>query len=289
MKKLLVIGASGLLGSKAIELGKERYETHGTYAKNEREGLYKLDVSDKAAVFSLIEKIRPDIVMDTHGLNNVDYGESHQEEVWKVNVEGSKTVAEASQMVGAKYIFISSDYVFSGTKSIYTEKDKPDPVNYVGRAKWAVESLLEVLGINYIAARTSGLYGKSSSTGKKSFVQFVVENVQKGAKIDVINDQYSSPTLVDDIVQSLFALTETNATGVFNVVGRDCITKYDFARAICKEFKLDESLIIPCATANILQAAKRPVKVKMSTRKIKQLIKQTPVGVKKGLKIIRKG
>lgn len=289
MKKLLVIGASGLLGSKAIELRKEHYEAYGTYAKNEREGLYKLDVSDRTAVFSFIEEIRPDIVLDTHGLNNVDYGESHQEEVWKVNVEGSKTVAEASQRVGAKYIFISSDYVFSGTKSIYTEKDKPDPVNYVGRAKWATESLLEVLGIDYIAARTSGLYGRVSSTGKKSFVQFIVENVQKGVKTEVINDQYSSPTLVDDLARSLFALAEANATGVFNIVGRDCITKYEFAKAICKEFKLDESLITPCSTASISQAAKRPIKVKMSTRKLKQLIKQAPVGVKKGLKIIREG
>ena len=230
--------------------------------------------------------VNPKLVIDSHGLNNVDYAESHHEELWATNVEGSKNVAEASQKVGAKYIFISSDYVFSGKKKLYTEKDRPDPVNYLGKGKWALESLLEVLDIDYIIARTSGLYGKGSSTGKKSFIQFIVENLQKGVKTEVISDQYSSPTLVDDVTNSLFALSDANQRGIFNIVGKDCITKYDFAKHICREFKLDSGLISPCSTASISQAAKRPERVRMSTSKLRRITLKVPVGVREGLRII---
>lgn len=286
--KLLVIGASGLLGSKAMEIGALKYESYGTYTKNSRPGLTQLDVTDRSSVFELLENLKPDLILDAHGLNNVDYGESHREEVWTVNVNGSKNVAEACQKIGAKYMFISSDYVFSGKKRLYTENDRPDPVNYLGKSKWALESILEILDIDYIVARTSGLYGKGSSTGKKSFVQFIVENLRKGIKTDVISDQYSSPTLVDDVANSLFALSELNQSGIFHIVGKDCLTKYDFARYICKEFELDSSLISPCSTASLSQAAKRPEKVRMSTRKLKKITLNTPVGVKEGLQIINR-
>jgi len=288
VRKLLVIGASGLLGSKIFELGEGRYETYGTYVKNERPGLVQLDVNDRKAVFRLIEDIKPNIIIDAHGINNVDYGELHRDEVWQVNVEGSKNVAEASQKVGAKYIFISSDYVYSGKKSIYTEKDKPDPLNYIGKAKWAFEELLNVFEIDYIVARTSGLYGMNSSTGKKSFVQFLIENLRNNIKTEVISDQYSSPTLVDDLARSLLTLGELNQRGIFNIVGKDCITKYEFAKYICKEFDLDDSLIVPCSTSSLSQIAKRPEKVKLSTRKLKKILHKVPVGVEEGLKMIHR-
>ncbi len=288
VERLLVIGASGLLGSKILERGSNKYEVYGTYSKNAGGGLTQLDVTDRKKVFELVDSIKPNLVIDSHGLNNVDYAELHHEEMWATNVEGSKNVAEASQGIGAKYAFISSDYVFSGNKSLYTEKDAPDPVNYLGKGKWALESILDILDIDYIVARTSGLYGIGSSTGKKSFIQFIKENLQKGVKTDVISDQYSSPTLVDDVADSLFALSELNQKGIFNIVGSDCITKYDFAKYICNEFNLDSRLISPCNTASLSQAAKRPKMVKMSTDKLKKITLKVPVGVKEGLHIINR-
>ncbi len=288
MDKLLVVGASGLLGSKAMELGGMKWEVHGTYSRNQREGISQLDVTNRAKVFELIEKIRPDVVFDSHGLNNVEYGELHKDELWAVDFEGSRNVAEASKKVGAKYIFISSDYVFSGRKSVYTEKDRTDPINYLGMAKAATEYIIEVFGIDAIVARTSGLYGAMSSTGKKSFMPWVVESLQKGTQIDVISDQWNTPTLVDDLVNLVFALAESDKRGIFNIVGKDCISKYEFAMRIAKEFDLDRSLIKPCKTSDISQVAVKPERVKLSTRKIRRLFPEVPRGVNKGLKFIHK-
>ena len=206
MEKLLVIGASGLLGSKAFELGSKNYETYGTYRNTNKEGLTQLDVTDRKKVFDIIESIKPDIVFDSHALNNVDYCETHMDEAWAINVEGSRNIAEASKKVGAKYVFVSSDYIFSGNKKLYKETDKPDPLNYLGKTKWALQSFLEIMDIDSIVAITSGLYGKGSSTGKKSFIPFIVENLQKGTRTEV----FSVLSCVYSIVISLFTLDSSS-------------------------------------------------------------------------------
>ena len=288
MEKLLVIGASGLLGSKAYDLGKLQYETYGTYSKNARDGLVQLDVTNRNEVFKLLEQLRPNLVVDAHALNNVDYAESHTDEAWKINVDGSRNVAEASKVVGAKYVFVSSDYVYSGKKKIYTEKVRPDPLNFLGKTKWAMEDTLDILDIDSIVIRTSGLYGKVSSTGKKSFVQFLIDNLQRNERTSVLEDQFLSYTLVDDVANAIFALTRADQSGIFNVVGEDCLSKYKFSLMVCKEFRLDSSLIVPCKTQDLKQIAKRPERVRLSTRKLRQIISQVPVSVKKGLDIIHK-
>ena len=285
--KLLVIGASGLVGFAAYEIGKEVYKTMGTYMRNPRSGLVKLDVTDKKQVLKLVNEFKPRIIIDAHGLNNVDYGEVHRDEVWLVNFDGSKNVAESAQSVGAKYIYISSDYIFGGRKRLYTENDKPDPVNYLGRVKAAFEAFLEIMNMDYIVCRTSGIYGKSSSTGKKSFMQFIIDNLRKKAVTEVVSDQYTSPTLVNNLVDVILELVEADKNGVYNVVGNDCITKYDFAMKISSEFGLDQSLLKPVTTDRISQVALRPARVRLSTSKLKANIKTPLLGVKKGLRILR--
>src|SRR3989338_2159745 len=134
MEKLLVIGAGGLLGSRALELGRGRFEVFGTYNSRHVTGekMFQLDVTKRQEVFKIIEKIKPNIVMDTHALHPVDYCETHPEEAWEITVNGTKNVAEASKRVGAKYVFFSTDYVFDGKRLSYTEKDKPNPLSYYG-------------------------------------------------------------------------------------------------------------------------------------------------------------
>ncbi len=288
MDKLLVVGASGLLGSAAFELGSKSYETFGTYNKNARPGMVQLDSTDRAKVFELVKSIKPNIVFDCHALNNADYCEAHPDEGWAINFEGSRNIAEASKEVGAKYVFVSSDYLYSGGKEIYSEKDKPDPRYYYGRLKWAMQSFLEIMDIDSIVVITTGLYGKQGSTGKKSFVPFIIENIQKGTRTEVISDQYICYTLVDDIVGSVFELCKQNARGWYNIVAKDCLSKYEFALLISKEFKLDSSMLVPVSASQLPNAPKRPDKVKLSTRKLKAAIGHAPMSAKKGLKIIHR-
>ena len=288
MDKLLIIGATGLLGSKALELAERRYESYGTYNTNKKKSLLQLDVTDKSAVDAIFNKLHPDFVLDTHALNNVDYCELHRNEAFNINVAGSVNIIGACYRLGAKYASISSDYVFDGKKSLYTEKSLQNPLNYYGRTKWAAEIMPAIVGLDAIVARTSSIYGIGSSTGKKSFVPWLIENLKKGNSTDVLSDLYYSPTYNIDLAKTAFDLYDAEQSGLFNVVGSDCISKYTFAQMISKEFELDTNLLKPISSTDLNQSAKRPRKAKLSVNKLVSAIAQKPVGVKHGLKLLHK-
>jgi dTDP-4-dehydrorhamnose reductase len=288
-QKVLVIGASGLLGSRAMEIGKDAYQMFGTYNIHPLKGenFFPLDVTKRQDVFRLVEKIKPDLVIDTHALHNVDYCETHPEEAWLVNVEGTKNVAEASKRIGAKYIFISTDYVFDGKKLEYTEKDKPNPLNYYAKTKWAAELILEALDINYIVARTSVLYGKGGM-GKLNFVLWLIDKLKKGEAVNIVTDQHNNPTLADNLVEFLFRLFELDAEGIFHITGKDCISRYDFSKLVARTFNLNSKLIAPIITPQLSQIAKRPEKVSMNTNKVERVTGMKPLGVEESLRILKK-
>ena len=289
MGNLLIIGETGLLGSAVKEIGKTYFDKiFGTYNTNAKPDLVKLDVKDRKAVFDLVKEVNPSLVVDTHALNNVDYCEQHPEEAWEINVDGTKNIAEASKLVGAKYVFISSDYVFSGSKMSYSEKDKPDPINYYGKTKYAAELMLQALDINYIVLRTSSLYGSRSSSDKKSFPFFVAEMLQSGKEVKVAYDQYVSPTNVDDLAKAIFELAKQDAKGIFHATGPETITKYDFAQKVAKVLDLDVKLIKPVSSAELNLVAKRPNKVVLETTKLMRVAKVRISGLDEKLPIIFK-
>lgn len=286
-KKVLVVGASGLLGSKLMEACKN-YEVYGTYCSHKLKGknFFPLDVTNRVDVFKLVEKIKPDVIFDVHSITDVDYCELHPEEAWLVNVDGTKNVAEASKTYGAKFIFISSDYVFDGSKSNYTEKDKPKPINYYGKTKAIGEKVIEYLGLDYLIVRTTVLYG-IGGLGKKPFVLWVLENLKVGKQINVVIDQFNNPTLADNLAEILVKLYEKDATGIFHVVGKDNVSRYELALKTAEVFDLDKKLIKPITTPELRQVAPRPRKLQLSTHKLQRFLGVTPVGIEEGLKTIK--
>ncbi len=289
MDKVLIIGISGLLGSRAYEVGKNKYEIFGTYKEHkiEEENFFALDVTQRKDVFNLIEKLKPDLVIDTHALHNVDYCETHPEEAWLINVDGTRNVAEACKRVGCKMVFISTDYVFDGEKLKYTEKDKPRPLNYYAKTKLIAERILDALDVNYIVARTAVLYGKGGM-GKLNFVLWTIQKLKNGEKIKIVTDQHNNPTFADNLAEILFALYEKDAKGIFHVVGEDCLSRFEFALKIAKIFDLDSSLIEPITTPELNQIALRPRKVDLITEKVKRVTGIKPFGAEEGLMILKK-
>ena len=270
MEKLLLIGISGLLGNKIYQSGKGRYEIYGTYNSHNPKltNMLRLDVTKKSNVSKLLRDVKPDLVIDTHALSNVDYCELHPEDAWKINVEGTKNVAESCKVNECKYISISTDYVYDGYKTnTYSEKDKPHPINYYGKTKLIAEKVIEALDMDYIIARTAVLFGASDSFGKLPFPNWVIQQLKLKNKIKVVMDQYSNPTLVDNLGEFLLSLYEKDRSGVFNVSGKDNISRLEFSKMLAKEFNLDEKLIEPITTAELNQPAKRPHSVALNVSK----------------------
>ena len=298
--KLLVIGGSGLLGYKVAKMASDEHETFLTYNYRsiQIEGCtaLKLDKCDRKAVFELLEKIKPDVVIDTAALHNVDYCETHPEEAWKVNVEGTRNVAEACKKVGAKIIFISTDYVFDGTKGYYTEEDTPNPLSYYAKTKLEAEKIIQSLDVNYIIARPSVIYGwnpnevsglKSSSGKSVNFVVWALQKLEKGEEIKAVTDQYSSPTLADNLAEALLVMASSEKQGIYHTAGKDCVNRYEFTLKIAEVFGLDKSLIKPVTSEIFKQVAKRPKKCCLDVSKAEKDFGIRFLTVEEGLKLMK--
>jgi len=222
----------------------------------------------------------------------VDYCETHRKEAWKVNVEGTRNIAEACREVGAKMIFISTDYVFDGKKEIYTEEDTPNPLSYYPKTKLEAERLVKEAGINHVIARPSVIYGWNpselaglqSSSGKPvNFVVWAIDKLKKKEKINIVTDQFSSPTLAGNLAEVLLVLSKSGKQGVYHTAGKTCINRFMFAKKIAEVFELDESLIKPVTSDMFKQVAERPKRCCLDATKVERELGVRFLTVEEGL------
>jgi dTDP-4-dehydrorhamnose reductase len=271
--KVLVVGGSGLTGFKLASLAKDEFEVYATYNARTVEledcTFVQLDKRDRAATFGLMKKLEPEVVVDTAALHNVNYCETHPDAAWRVNVMGTGHVAEACAAVGARLIFVSTDYVFDGKNGFYTEEDAPNPLNVYAETKLEGERVVAKRCGDYAVARTSVIYGwnpselaglKSSSGKSVNFVIWALRKLRNGEAISIVIDQFSSPTLADSLAEALLALCESEKQGIFHTAGKSCLNRFDFTKKIATVFGLDASLIKPVTSDLFRQVAERPMK-----------------------------
>jgi dTDP-4-dehydrorhamnose reductase len=298
--KLLVIGGSGLLGYRIAELAAKKHETFFTYnyrpARIEGATGLKLDKCDRAGTLETIEKTEPDIVIDTAAQHNVDYCETHKEEAWKVNVEGTENVVSACKQIGARMIFLSTDYVFAGTEGCYNEQNQPNPINYYGKTKLEAENLVKKAGIPFTIARTSVIYGwnsnelaglKSSSGKSMNFVIWALGKLRAGEEIKAVTDQYSSPTLADNLAEILLTMASSDKDGVYHTAGRSCLHRYDFTLKIAKIFGFNSALIKPVTSDAFTQVAQRPMRCCLDVSRTEQTFNVKFLDVESGLSVMK--
>ena len=284
MDRVLIIGAGGLVGNRAYNMMRDRFEVYGTYNTHpfESDNIYRMNCINRSETFELFSKVKPDLVIDTHALNNVDYCESHREESWLINVEGTKNLAEACKIYGSKLVFFSTDYVFDGEKMHYTEKDKPRPLNYLGMNKFISEQMLYAFQLNHLTVRTSVIYGHGGMN-KQNFVKWLITKLRNGEEVSIVTDQKNNPTYADNIIDQIIQLYKKNQTGIFHITGRECVSRYDFAIKAAEVFNLDKKLIHSITTVDLHQIAPRPSVVNMSVAKVEKTTSLQTDGIVSGL------
>jgi len=298
--RLLVVGGSGLLGYKVAELAVEKFRTFATYnsrsIKLEGCSLFKLNKTDRSATLALVKRIKPDVVIDTAALHNVDYCETHRDEAGKVNVEGTRNVADACRETSAKMIFISTDYVFDGKKGFYDEGDAPNPLHYYAKTKVEGENVVKKAGIDYAIARPSVIYGwnaselaglRSSSGKSMNFVIWTLNKLRGGEEVKMVTDQYSSPTLADNLAEVLLVLSKSERQGVYHTAGKTCLNRFEFAKKIAEIFDLDGGLIKPVTSDVFKQVAERPKRCCLDVSKAEKELGVRFVTVEEGLTKMR--
>src|SRR6266568_6040106 len=269
LDRLLVIGSTGLVGSKIARLAsKYGFEAYNT--QNARDSdlprSTQLNITDRRATQSLTKEVRPSAIINTAALHNVDYCETHREEAENVNVEGARNLVEAAVQNDSRLIHLSTDYVFDGTSGHYTELDTPHPLHFYAETKLEAERIAAKVR-SYAVARPSVIYGWNpleasgipSSSGKTvNFAMFVLDRLKKKETIKAVRDQYSSPTFADNLADALLKLAKYPHNGVFHTAGRSCLSRYEFAVKLAEIFQYPQRLVQPMFTTEFKQLAERP-------------------------------
>jgi len=287
-KRLLVTGASGLLGSKIVKIAREDYEVIPLYgSKPLNSNALKLDITEREQVFSLFEKVKLGTVIHTASETNVDKCEIQKDHALRVNVEGTRNVASACSKLGAKLIYISTDYVFDGEKGNYTEQDKPNPINYYGATKLEGEKQVTQNCQKYLILRTSVLYGWHP--WKQNFAAWVINQLKQDKEITVVEDHYNTPTLTDNLAEITLEAIQKDLQGLYHASGSERVSRYDFAKQIAKAFNLDPNLIKPIKMSQLTAwIAKRPKDSSLNTDKIQKQLKTKPLNITDGLNRMKK-
>ena len=282
MERVLVTGASGLLGSTIVKIAETSFEvipSHNT--KRIHPNSLKADVTNKKEVLSVLQAADPDVVIHTASETNVDKCETNRDQAWRVNVEGTRNIAEACREMHAKLVYISTDYVFDGRQGLYTEEDEANPVNQYGLTKLKGEEQVRTLCKDHLILRTSVLYG--SCPWKTSFSKWVMNSIERKQEITVVDDHYNSPTLTENMAEMTLEAAHRNFMGLYHASGSERISRYEFAKQIAKAFSLDEQLVKPIKLSEVTTwKAKRPRDSSLSLRKI-NLLKTKPLNIRQGL------
>jgi dTDP-4-dehydrorhamnose reductase len=290
-KRILITGANGMLGQRLIKFFKQRNDIQILAASLEEKPVFndvdfiRFDISKREEVKDIIYDFYPDIILNTAAFTNVDLSETEREAAWKINVKGVEYLADGARVLDAHLIHISTDYIFDGTKGPYSEKDKPNPLGYYGRTKLASENALKISGSIHTILRTNVLYGIADS--RPDFVRWLFGSLTEQKQVRIVTDQINNPTFIDDLVQAISKIMEFKRTGIYNIGGREFLSRYEFSLRIAEFFDLDSSLIIPIKTAELNQPAKRPLKSGLYTLKAQSEIGYKPHSINESLAIMK--
>jgi dTDP-4-dehydrorhamnose reductase len=267
MKKVLITGANGLLGQKLVALlaGKADYQLLATakgpnrIAKTGKTYYYsELDITNPEEVEKVVSYFKPEYIIHTAAMTNVDQCETDQEGCTLLNVEATKYLIESAKKIDAFFIHLSTDFIFDGTKGPLSETDIPNPISYYGQSKLQAEQLVQASELRWAIVRTVLVYGIVSDMSRSNIVLWVKKSLEEKKNINVVDDQWRTPTLGEDLAMGCFLIIQKNATGIFNISGKDMLTPYEMAIKTADFFHLDKSYITKADSSTFTQPAKRP-------------------------------
>ena len=293
--KILLTGSNGLLGQKLVELiapmdgfelvatsrGKDRLpDSDLTYQYQ------SLDITDKAQVMEVISTHKPDAIIHTAAMTNVDQCESEQEQCHKLNVEAVGYVIEAARANQAFLLHLSTDFIFDGSFGPLDEEAAPNPISIYGQSKLDAEQLIINSDIDWAIARTVLVYGLAHDMSRSNIILWVKKSLESNQPIKVVNDQWRTPTLAEDLAMGCFLIIKNRAKGIFNVAGKDFLTPYEMAIKTAEFFNLDTSTMAMADSGNFSQPAKRPPKTGLKIDKAKKLLDYQPHSFEEGIALL---
>ena len=249
-RPILVTGGSGFLGGHLVSAFAEHYDTYYTYFSHpvqafaEAKG-FLADVADFQMLSELVETINPRLIFHTAAMSDFNQCASNPEKANKVNIQGTEHIAKNAKKVGARLINFSTDMVFDGTKSFYTENETPSPCCTYGKTKLVAEqACANILG-NLLTIRLSLIYGISLNDSV-CYSEVLAKKLLSGEKVSAFINEFRTPIFVEDVVAVLLELAlRDDVRGVLHLAGPERLSRYELAIMIVKLLSLPEERLVP--------------------------------------------
>jgi dTDP-4-dehydrorhamnose reductase len=293
--KILITGANGLLGQKLVELiingGDHELVATARGANrlpfDQNKYTYEtLDITDQPQVNAVISEYKPDVVIHTAAMTNVDQCETEREGCWDLNVNAVQYIVAACEATNAFLLHLSTDFIFDGEAGPYDEEAVANPISYYGDSKLAAEHIITKSKLDWAIARTVLVYGIAHDMSRTNIVLWVKKSLEEGKEIKVVDDQLRSPTLAEDLAQGCLLIAEQKAKGVFNISGSDLLTPYAMAIKTAKFFNLSTTTMQRADSSTFTQTAKRPPKTGLLIEKARTVLGYEPHTFDEGIAII---
>ncbi|WP_127717802.1 NAD(P)-dependent oxidoreductase [Halobacteriovorax sp. HLS] len=285
--KIFLTGATGLLGSNILATKLDSFEIIASYRSKSLVTNHpnirtsNIDLTDIDQVRKTLCESKCKLVINSAGYTNVNGCEQYPEKAHKENVLIAQNLAIVTHELGLDFIHISSDHLFSGQNELSNEKTQVSPINEYARSKVQAEEVVKKENNSTLIIRTN-FYGWGP-LHRNSFSDWIINALTNNEAITMYTNLFYTPINVNTLIDTIFELYEKDAQGIYNVVGDDRISKYDFGKLLAKEFHLDEKLISKGLYNSSDQLIKRPEDMSLSNSKVANLLKHSVENIESGI------
>ena len=282
--KYLVTGSAGLIGSQLVHDLEKSGETVYSCYNNIKpvNGIpTKLNLLNLEDVSKIFKKIQPDVVIHSAALTDVEKCEVEPKLANSINVKSTEIITKEVENFDSYLMYISTDYVFDGKKGSYKETDLTNPLNQYGKTKLSGEKIIEQKSSKWSVIRTSTPFSPYSF--KKTFPVWIFENLKNNNKINILEDQFTSPTYVPNLSKMILEIIERKLEGFFHVSGSTQISRFEFAKIIATKLNLDLSLLNPVKITTMPWKATRPIDSSLDISKINRILKTKSYTIKQSI------
>jgi dTDP-4-dehydrorhamnose reductase len=293
-KRILLTGSNGLLGQKLVDLLTQQpnIELTATARGDNRlpysEGYAyeSMDITDRQQVLDVISKVRPDAVIHTAAMTDVDKCELQKDACWSQNVQAVEYLVEACGNTNSFLLHVSTDFIFDGTAGPYDETAEGNPISFYGWSKYAAEKVVTHSNLRWAIARTVLVYGIAHDMSRSNIILWVKKSLEDGKNIKVVTDQWRSPTLAEDLAMGCYSIADKEAEGIFNISGKEVLTPYEMAIKTADYFGLDKSLIAQADASTFTQTARRPPRTGFTLDKAQRELGYAPHTFEEGIAVL---
>lgn len=267
--KLFIAGISGLLGLSLAWKFRERFSVSGCYLSSPVSigdiETSRLDVTHFQAVEEILSEMRPDVIVNTVALTNVDECEGDPGLAHKLNVKSAQHLATVASTLGSQFVHISTDQLYDGASPWKSEADPPAPMNIYARTKWLAEQAVLEACPNALIVRTN-FFGWGTSV-RASFSDWILRGLEQQRELTMFSDVFFTPILMNQLIDVITELISIKSRGIFHVAGGERLSKYAFAVQIADEFGYPTHGILATSVQEFPFKAARPMDMSLSSKK----------------------